>query len=99
MLVWTVFRVNYVFIFEFDARNHIRYQHMLEVISCASVVVLPVEAVANINSLSLFFVVLFYDDHYYLLVSLLLGRFSVHCAVAFQFFDLPRWFICVYFWV
>jgi len=29
--VWTKYRVNYVFIFEFNPRSHIRYQHIFEV--------------------------------------------------------------------
>lgn len=31
MWVWTKYRVNYVFIFEFNPRSHVRYQHIFEV--------------------------------------------------------------------
>jgi hypothetical protein len=31
MYIWTKYHVNYVFIFEFNPRKHIRYQHLLEV--------------------------------------------------------------------
>ena len=31
MWMWEKYSVNYVFIFEFDARKHYRWQHMLEV--------------------------------------------------------------------
>lgn len=31
MYIWTKFNINYVFIFEFDARHHVRYQHIFEV--------------------------------------------------------------------
>jgi hypothetical protein len=30
MWVWTKHRVNYVFIFEFNPRRHVRYQHIFE---------------------------------------------------------------------
>ena len=32
MYIWTLYKVNYVFIFDFDNRVHFRYQNMLEVL-------------------------------------------------------------------
>jgi len=31
MWIWTKYRINYAFIFEFNMRSHIEYQQMLEV--------------------------------------------------------------------
>lgn len=31
MYIWEKLRINYVFIFGFDSRQHVRWQHMLEV--------------------------------------------------------------------
>jgi hypothetical protein len=31
MYIWSMYKVNYVFIFDFDGRDHFRYQNMLEV--------------------------------------------------------------------
>eukprot|EP01117_Protostelium_nocturnum_P007705 TRINITY_DN2766_c0_g1_i2.p1 TRINITY_DN2766_c0_g1~~TRINITY_DN2766_c0_g1_i2.p1 ORF type:complete len:824 (-),score=249.76 TRINITY_DN2766_c0_g1_i2:620-3091(-) len=38
LYIWTKYRVNYVFIFEFNARSHVRYQNILEKASLVTLI-------------------------------------------------------------